>query len=469
MASNELRARLRSLLHRQKHTDCTFHIENTVVHSHRIILAIASPVFEAMLYGPLAETGPIRIADVGAAAFQLMLEYIYTDQLDAADAIETIDEHIELYYCADKYLLTELLAASAQLIRKSLRHTNILRAIDGAVALHCARLADMCAGFFAEHCQMGRFFARVLAHGDYHMSGEALNYLLGRTDGLRQQMNLVCLVRRWCRSEAQRRRWDGTCDGSLAAAELRALQTVRMPAAVAAAVHSSWEADAKAQPIQRSDGVGTWSVLCSTDAWIRCQRQQYRAVRPLRQTADAGGQLAAMRFETTLRANRFLAVRALCINSRLAPTVRGRATVGPDAGGDYTEQVRISVYAPCDSRDDGGETTTTLVVAQTCMVFDAEYNSTVALRFEEPWLCAADICYAVRMEWPAGGGALVGREYPMSVMAPTETVLAACGSGSGDVVSDGCELQFDGHLSGGCAMMGGQGSLLVGLEFVVLS
>lgn len=473
MASNDLRVRLRRLLHRQQHTDCTFHIEHTVVHSHRIILAIASPVFEAMLYGPLAETGPIRIADVGAAAFQLMLEYIYTDQLDATDAIEAIDEHIELYYCADKYLLTELLHASTQLIRKSLRHTNILRAIDGAVTLHCVRLADMCAAFFAEYCQVGRFFARVLAHGDYHMSGEALSFLLSRSDGQRQQMNLVCLVRRWCRTEAmqqhQRRRWSDDGDGddlARAAAELRVLQAVRMPTAIAAAVHSSWEADAAAEPSSHRRGMGgALAVLCQTNAWIWCQRQQFRAVRPLRQTADAGGQLAAMRFETTLQTGRFVAVRTLCINSRLAPTVR-RPQLSDATGGDYTEQVRVTVRALGDE----GEGDTTVVAAQTFVVFDAEYNSTVALRFEQPWLCAADVCYAVLMEWPAGGGGLVGREYPMSVMAPRETVLAAGGgSPRADVEADGCELQFDGRMSGGGAMMCGQGSLLVGLEFVVLS
>lgn len=467
MATNDLRVRLRRLLHRQQHTDCTFHIEHTVVHSHRIILAIASPVFEAMLYGPLAETGPIRIADVGAAAFQLMLEYIYTDQLDAADAIEAIDEHVELYYCADKYLLPELLHASTLLIRKSLRHTNILRAIDGAVALHCVRLADMCAAFFAEYCQIGRFFARVLAHGDHHMSAEALSFLLSRSDGQRQQMNLVCLVRRWCRTEALQQHGDGMA--ATAAAELRALQAVRMPAAIAAAVHSSWETDPSVDASSSSSsprrGIGAaLATLCQTNAWVWCQRQQFRAVRPLRQTAHAGGQLAPMRFETTLQTGRFVAVRTLCINSRLAPTVRTVQRPGDETGGDYTEQVRVTVHALGDADD--GDTTPVALVAQTFVVFDAEYNSTVALRFEQPWLCAPDVCHAVRMEWPAGGGGLAGREYPMSVMAPRETVLAAGGGGG---AADGCELQFDGRLSGGGAMMCGQGSLLVGLEFVVLS
>ena len=47
-----------------------------------MFLAMASPVFEAMFYGGLAETKrEIKILDVQPEAFGAMLSYIYTDEV----------------------------------------------------------------------------------------------------------------------------------------------------------------------------------------------------------------------------------------------------------------------------------------------------------------------------------------------------------------------------------------------------
>ena len=47
-----------------------------------MFLAMASPVFEAMFYGGLAETKrEIKILDVQPEAFNAMLSYVYTDEV----------------------------------------------------------------------------------------------------------------------------------------------------------------------------------------------------------------------------------------------------------------------------------------------------------------------------------------------------------------------------------------------------
>lgn len=69
---------------------------------HKLILAMASPVFEAMFFGGLPEKNdPIEILDVQPDAFKALLEYIYTDKIN----INTVDKAFELCYAAKKYMV----------------------------------------------------------------------------------------------------------------------------------------------------------------------------------------------------------------------------------------------------------------------------------------------------------------------------------------------------------------------------
>ena len=67
-------------------SDCEFIVGVTpnmrIFHCHKLFLAMASPVFEAMFFGGLAETRrEIKIPDVQPEAFSALLSYIYTDKV----------------------------------------------------------------------------------------------------------------------------------------------------------------------------------------------------------------------------------------------------------------------------------------------------------------------------------------------------------------------------------------------------
>ena len=54
-----------------------------LVEGHKTILALKSPVFKAMLFGPLAETGNlIKIRKTSVFAFREMLVYIHDAKMD---------------------------------------------------------------------------------------------------------------------------------------------------------------------------------------------------------------------------------------------------------------------------------------------------------------------------------------------------------------------------------------------------
>lgn len=65
------------LLDNQKWTDCTFIFNNecgkTSISGHKLILAAASPVFEAMFYGSMSNENQISITDIQPEIFKILL------------------------------------------------------------------------------------------------------------------------------------------------------------------------------------------------------------------------------------------------------------------------------------------------------------------------------------------------------------------------------------------------------------
>ena len=53
-----------------------------MVGGHKTIMALKSPVFKAMLFGPLAEGDPIKIKNTSMFAFKRMLAYMHDAQRD---------------------------------------------------------------------------------------------------------------------------------------------------------------------------------------------------------------------------------------------------------------------------------------------------------------------------------------------------------------------------------------------------
>ncbi|KAI5651695.1 BTB/POZ domain-containing protein [Phthorimaea operculella] len=106
----EIKQRGAQLLKTERWSDCSFLVGDSpnqvVMKAHKLILAMASPVFEAMFYGPIAEcANPILIPDIQPETFKVLLEYIYTDNIE----LDSFTSACSLYYGAQKYMLPHLL------------------------------------------------------------------------------------------------------------------------------------------------------------------------------------------------------------------------------------------------------------------------------------------------------------------------------------------------------------------------
>lgn len=72
--------------------------------AHRLILAMSSPVFERMLFGPLAEGEELKLPEDPPEAFKWLMKYIYHGTKELADVKLTV----QVYHLASKYQMDAL-------------------------------------------------------------------------------------------------------------------------------------------------------------------------------------------------------------------------------------------------------------------------------------------------------------------------------------------------------------------------
>lgn len=139
---HEIKDRGLHLLQSEKWSDCRFLVgaappNQKLIAGHKIMLAMASPVFERMFFGPLADKNdPILIPDVQPDAFQSMLEYIYSDRIN----ISSFDKACELCYVAKKYQLPHVVGQCTHFLWSDLSPRNACRAYEFAKLFDESRL-----------------------------------------------------------------------------------------------------------------------------------------------------------------------------------------------------------------------------------------------------------------------------------------------------------------------------------------
>ncbi|XP_046412978.1 uncharacterized protein LOC124176140 isoform X1 [Neodiprion fabricii] len=126
-------------------SDCKFIVgqepHQQILEGHKLFLAMASPVFEAMFYGGMAEKNdPIPIRDVQPEAFKALLEYIYTDNID----LGSFELACELCYCAKKYMLPFLVEECTKFLWSDLSPKKACRAYEFAKLFEEPVLMEKC-------------------------------------------------------------------------------------------------------------------------------------------------------------------------------------------------------------------------------------------------------------------------------------------------------------------------------------
>ncbi|KAK1662942.1 hypothetical protein QYE76_051101 [Lolium multiflorum] len=129
---SDITEQLRKLLDAKEGADVTFEVQGEVFRAHKLVLAMRSPVFKALLYGPMREKDSNRfvIDDMQPAIFKVLLRFIYTDSLppNMDDDLEGDDKREvtrHLLVAADRYAVERLKLMCESILCKELDDKSV--------------------------------------------------------------------------------------------------------------------------------------------------------------------------------------------------------------------------------------------------------------------------------------------------------------------------------------------------------
>ncbi|CAM0902629.1 unnamed protein product [Alopecurus aequalis] len=149
LPSSELVGDLERALKDGRGTDVTFQVGSQAFGAHKFMLAARSPVFRAVLFGPMMEKDMhhIEVDDMEPSVFEMLLHFIYTDSLPGNGEGCTVAALQHLLVAADRYGLETLMATCEEKLCQSIDVKTVTTTLALAEQHLCARLKDKCLVF----------------------------------------------------------------------------------------------------------------------------------------------------------------------------------------------------------------------------------------------------------------------------------------------------------------------------------
>ncbi|KAK3729799.1 hypothetical protein QZH41_003412 [Actinostola sp. cb2023] len=176
--------------------------DKVTIPANKYILAISSPVFEAMFYGQLAETRPtIDLPDCTKEGLHELLRYVHSDEvtLNGSNVMEVL-------YLADKYMMPFLAEKCREYLKKELNPESVFSILPEVSKMGDQELEQHCWDIVDTETQSAVSSAQFL-----DSSNELICQVLAR-DGLRiKEVSLFQAVDRWVSKQIQEKGVD--CSG----------------------------------------------------------------------------------------------------------------------------------------------------------------------------------------------------------------------------------------------------------------
>ncbi|BAT10932.1 Os10g0427300 [Oryza sativa Japonica Group] len=165
---SDLNQQLVDLLETEKGADVVFEVSGETFAAHRCLLAARSPVFSAELYGLMKEgdtAGVVRIEDMEAQVFKLLLRFMYTDSLPKMEEEDVMWQH--LLVAADRHDLQRLKLICEDRLCNYIGVSTVLNILVLADQHHCDGLKKACFSFLGS---LENLSAVVTGDGLEHLS-----------------------------------------------------------------------------------------------------------------------------------------------------------------------------------------------------------------------------------------------------------------------------------------------------------
>ncbi|XP_063218540.1 uncharacterized protein LOC134528805 [Bacillus rossius redtenbacheri] len=196
---NGVLERMRRLLEEGAWSDVQFSVgkEESGFRAHRLVLASAGPALAALMYGPLAEPGTVRVPDVSPGAFRALLHYLYTDELSPAG----VEDAMRAMRVASKYRLPQMASRCAKYLADMLGTGNVCSVLEFARDSGDQQLAERCLQFLCHHAEA------VLRHPSFLAASRATLHQVLDQDRLvvASEADVAEAAVRWSAEECRRR------------------------------------------------------------------------------------------------------------------------------------------------------------------------------------------------------------------------------------------------------------------------
>ena len=111
-----------------------------MIPAHKFILAIGSPVFEAMFYGELAETkDTIELPDCDYESLLELFRYLYSDEVNLSGS-----NVMGVLYLAKKYIVPSLTDKCVEYLKGKLDPSNVFSVLPSSLKYEEKALEDRC-------------------------------------------------------------------------------------------------------------------------------------------------------------------------------------------------------------------------------------------------------------------------------------------------------------------------------------
>ena len=138
-------------------TDVVFDVEGTQIAAHKIMLSARSPVFKALLTGPMKESHAdhITIKDIKAPVFKILLYFAYADDLPVDIQGSKLDVPLaqHLLAAADRFQLLRLRCICEARLCDSVSVETVATTLALAEQNNAKELKRVCLEFVSKHLQ----------------------------------------------------------------------------------------------------------------------------------------------------------------------------------------------------------------------------------------------------------------------------------------------------------------------------
>ncbi|CAL4080033.1 unnamed protein product [Meganyctiphanes norvegica] len=107
---------------------------------HRLVLGMWSRVFQAMLFGPMAEGQTITLEEDSPEAFTWLINYMYTGQT----GISSIELALQVYLLANKYLMGHVKTVCSEYLQRKASAVSVPEILNIANLLEDDALIKKC-------------------------------------------------------------------------------------------------------------------------------------------------------------------------------------------------------------------------------------------------------------------------------------------------------------------------------------